>query len=314
MTVQKSGNASTLTIVSKIRAMLPKIAAALPSQLVIRPLFDQSLFVKASLQGVLRESAIAGVLTALMILLVFGKLAQHPDHCHFHSAVDLDFAAHFERAGRNHQHHDAWRTGTGGRNPGGRRHCRNRKRRAPHAMGEELQTQFWPAHRRSRHPPLLPPSDLHCLRTHVFSHWSGSISICAVCGVGDLRALASYFFSRTLVPTMVKYLLPAEVAAHRDGKQHRSLPVLGFLHQASERGFERLRSAYERQLAVCLANPKLFGLCFVLFCVVSVGLLFTRLGQDFFPQWMQASFGCICEQVPGRGLRILLDLPTKWRA
>src|SRR5437879_12869835 len=54
LAVQKSGNASTLSIVSQIYQALPKIKATLPPQLVITPQFDQSLFVRASLQGVIR--------------------------------------------------------------------------------------------------------------------------------------------------------------------------------------------------------------------------------------------------------------------
>src|ERR1700730_2957451 len=73
LTVQKAGNSSTLDIVSNIRAALPRIKASLPSQLNIRPLFDQSLFVRASLQGVLREGTIAAALTSLMILLFLGS-------------------------------------------------------------------------------------------------------------------------------------------------------------------------------------------------------------------------------------------------
>ena len=58
---------------SNILAALPKIKATLPSALNIRPLFDQSLFVRASLQGVLREGAIAAALTSLMILVFLGS-------------------------------------------------------------------------------------------------------------------------------------------------------------------------------------------------------------------------------------------------
>src|SRR6195256_4209540 len=73
LTVQKSGNTSTLSIVSEIYKALPKIKESLPAQLVITPQFDQSLFVRASLQGVVREAAIAAVLTSLMILVFLGS-------------------------------------------------------------------------------------------------------------------------------------------------------------------------------------------------------------------------------------------------
>src|SRR3989440_2240230 len=73
LAVQKSGNASTLSIVSEIYNALPKIKATLPPQLVITPQFDQSLFVRASLQGVVREAGIAALLTSLMILVFLGS-------------------------------------------------------------------------------------------------------------------------------------------------------------------------------------------------------------------------------------------------
>ncbi len=71
--VEKSGNSSTLDIVSSIRSALPRIAASLPPELRMRPLFDQSIFVKAAIQGVVREGITAACLTALMILLFLGS-------------------------------------------------------------------------------------------------------------------------------------------------------------------------------------------------------------------------------------------------
>jgi multidrug efflux pump subunit AcrB len=73
LTVEKSGNASTLAIVAGIRAALPAVASTLPPQLVIRPLADQSLFVRASLTGVVREGVIAASLTSIMILVFIGS-------------------------------------------------------------------------------------------------------------------------------------------------------------------------------------------------------------------------------------------------
>src|SRR6185295_3410785 len=67
--VLTSGSASTLSVVSAVRALMPKIQAGLPKSLHVDFLFDQSVFVRASINGVLREGTIAAVLTALMILL-----------------------------------------------------------------------------------------------------------------------------------------------------------------------------------------------------------------------------------------------------
>jgi multidrug efflux pump subunit AcrB len=72
ISILKNGNVSTLNIVSDVRAMLPKIQASLPKDISVRALFDQSIFVRASISGVIREGIIAACLTALMILLFLG--------------------------------------------------------------------------------------------------------------------------------------------------------------------------------------------------------------------------------------------------
>ncbi len=73
LTVLKTGNASTLDIIAGIKQMLPRILAGLPPELQIRPLADQSLFVRASIDGVVREAMIAACLTGLMILIFLGS-------------------------------------------------------------------------------------------------------------------------------------------------------------------------------------------------------------------------------------------------
>ncbi len=73
MTVLKNGNVSTLDIIARIRALLPIIAQSLPPQLRITPLSDQSIFVRGAIDGVVREGIIAGCLTAVMILVFLGS-------------------------------------------------------------------------------------------------------------------------------------------------------------------------------------------------------------------------------------------------
>jgi multidrug efflux pump subunit AcrB len=73
MTVLRNGRASTLAIVNAVKARLPGILAGLPPELHVRQLFDQSLFVRAAINGVVREAAIAAFLTAMMILLFLGS-------------------------------------------------------------------------------------------------------------------------------------------------------------------------------------------------------------------------------------------------
>src|SRR5437899_2980805 len=73
LSVLKAQGASTLAIVQRVKAALPAIQATLPPELRITPLFDQSIFVRAALNGVVREGAIAAVLTGLMILVFLGS-------------------------------------------------------------------------------------------------------------------------------------------------------------------------------------------------------------------------------------------------
>src|ERR1700686_2955248 len=73
LTIQKTGNASTLDIIAGIKALLPRIEAQLPPELQIKPLADQSIFVRASIDGVVREGLIAACLTGVMILIFLGS-------------------------------------------------------------------------------------------------------------------------------------------------------------------------------------------------------------------------------------------------
>src|SRR5204862_6159257 len=73
LTVLKSASASTLDIIKRVKDALPRIQATLPKELQISQLFDESIFVRASINGVLREGVIAACLTALMILLFLGN-------------------------------------------------------------------------------------------------------------------------------------------------------------------------------------------------------------------------------------------------
>src|SRR3989442_13241707 len=68
LTIQKNGNASTLDIISGIKSLLPHIMSGLPPELKVEPLADQSLFVRASIDGVVREALIAACLTGFMTL------------------------------------------------------------------------------------------------------------------------------------------------------------------------------------------------------------------------------------------------------
>ncbi len=118
MVVQKSASASTLDIVNRVKAELVKIQAGLPPALTLTQLFDQSIFVRAAINGVLREGVIAACLTALMILLFLGQLAQHGGGGDLDPALDPLLDHHHGRAWADAQYHDPGRPGARGRHPG----------------------------------------------------------------------------------------------------------------------------------------------------------------------------------------------------
>ena len=119
MSVFKTGGSSTLDIVARLYALLPRLKAVLPPALVITPLFDQSIFVRAAVQGVIREALIAAVSDGADDSAVSWQLAQHADHRHLDSPFDSGLDLRFKRSRRNHQHHDARRIGTSRRHSGG---------------------------------------------------------------------------------------------------------------------------------------------------------------------------------------------------
>jgi len=174
LTIMKTGSVSTLDIVNQIKNdVLPGSRAAAPKGLKITELFDQSIFVKASIVGVLREGVIAASLTALMILLFLGSSAVHPEfnHC-------------AERNGRNDEHDDARRSCAGYRHPCGRCHRNHRKHSSSHGLAATAGSRFDRC-RRDRYTHAGLNSDhMYRLRFSRLSHWAGKVSIHAdgICG------------------------------------------------------------------------------------------------------------------------------------
>jgi multidrug efflux pump subunit AcrB len=215
MTVQKSGNASTLDIVSQVRSMLPKLAATLPQQLVIRPLFDQSIFVKASLQGVLRESVIAAGLTALMILLFLGSWRST---LIIATSIPLSILTSLLILSALGETINIMTLGG--------------LALAVGILVHDATVEIENVERHIASGQALEESILAGAQEIAVPAFVSTISICIVfvpmfflIGVARylfvpfaesviFALLASYFSSRTLVPTMVKFLLPAEIAKH----------------------------------------------------------------------------------------------------
>src|SRR5580693_7720023 len=283
LTVQKAGNSSTLAIVSNILAALPKIKATLPSQLNIRPLFDQSLFVRASLQGVLREGAIAAALTSLMILVFLGSwrstliiaisiplsiltslliLSALGETINIMTLSGLALAVGILVD-------DATVT------------IENIERQF--SEGQDLHEGILEGAAQIAVPALVSTLSISIVFVPMFFLTGVARYLFVPLAEAVVFALvASYFFSRTLVPTLVMYLLRAEVERRRNPQPDTRPGVFARIHHRFEHGFDTLRERYSSVLGLCLENRRPFAGCFLVFCVASLALV-PLLGQDFFP-------------------------------
>ena len=179
---------------------------------------------------------------------VSGKLAQHADRLHLDSAFHSHLALHSEPVGTDHQRDDARRPGAGGRHPGGRRHGRDREH-APqprHAQAADPRGAGW--RRADRRPHLCRHAlDLHRVRPGAAAHRNGAVFVHAAGHGGGLRHARFYLLSRTLVPTMVAYLLKSEVDLYQQGIDGETAGGKGLfwrVHHLFNALFERLRFRY----------------------------------------------------------------------
>ncbi|WP_063551615.1 efflux RND transporter permease subunit [Burkholderia territorii] len=280
MSILKTGDASTLKVVSDLKALLPKVIPTLPEGLTITPLFDQSVFVNAAVQGVIHEALIAAVLTAMMILLFLGNwrstliIAISIPLSIFTSLIALaalgetinimtlgglalavgilvdDATVTIENIER-HLHlgtnlHDAILEGAG--------------EIAVPAFVSTLCICI----------VFVPMFFLTGVARFLFVPLAEAVVF---------AMLASYVLSRTLVPTLAMLLFrPQQASTGPDPSTSR----FARLHHAFNAAFERLRAWYIVLLSILLVRRRFYATCFLGFCVLSTGLVFV-LGRDFFP-------------------------------
>lgn len=280
--ILKYGTASTLDIVDRVKAELPKMQAGLPPELTIKVATDQSIFVRAAVDGVIHEAILAGCLTALMILLFLGSWRST-----LIIAITIPLSILTSLI-------------------------------ALHALGETINIMTLGGlalavgilvddatvaiENISQHLEQGKPLDEAIVQGAQQIAIPTLVSTLAICIVfvpmflltGVARylfvpmawavvfaMLASYVFSRTLVPTLAKYLLKAGVLDEHGHPKPSRNPFVRF-HLAFEHGFERMRENYQGLLARCMRHRKFFMAMFLGACVLSAGLL-PFVGRDFFP-------------------------------
>lgn len=286
VTVLKSGGASTIDVVKRIRAALPGVMATLPTALRVDVLADQSLFVKAALNGVLVEALIAACLTAAMILLFLGSWRSTLIVA---LSIPLSILCSVIALGALGQTLNVMTLGglalaVGVLVDDATVGIENIHRVLEHEGRGDIEHAILEGAGQIAVPTLVSTLAICIVFVPIFFLSGVAGSLFAPLAMAVVFAmLASYVISRTLVPTLVRYALEREVrieAAHAAG-HHTPGPFTRF-HYAFEAWFEARRTRYTAALRELLHRPARVLVPFGL-VIVSAALLAPWLGQDFFP-------------------------------
>jgi multidrug efflux pump subunit AcrB len=289
LTVQKSGTTSTLNIIAGIKALLPQIKATVPAQLDIKPLADQSVFVKGSIQGVVREALIAACLTAVMILVFLGSWRST-----IIIAVSIPLAILcsiilFTALGEtiNIMTLGGLALAVGILVDDATVEIENINRNI--AMGKETEQAILDGAQEIATPAFVATLSICIVFLPMFLLSGVAKFLFVPLGEAVVFAmLASYMLSRTVVPTMAKWLLRGHEHDAEHTKPSRNPLVRWQLR--FEHAFERLRDRYHGVLERCLQHRRAFLIAFFAVCLGSLGLIVPWLGQDFFPSVDSGSF------------------------
>jgi multidrug efflux pump subunit AcrB len=283
MTVLKNGNVSTLDVISRIRKLLPIIAQSLPPQLRITPLSDQSIFVRGAIDGVVREGIIAGCLTAVMILVFLGSWRST---LIIAVSIPLSILVSLIVLGALGETINIMTLGglalaVGILVDDATVEIENINRNLEE--GKEVEQAILDGAAQIAIPAFV--STLSICIVFVPMFFMGGVAKYLFVPLAEaviFAMLASYFLSRTVVPTMAKYLLQEHDPAVEKQK-HQSRNPLVRAQLAFEHRFEQLRVFYFRLLQLAIAHSTVFLILFFVFTIGSFALLYPWLGQDFFP-------------------------------
>jgi CzcA family heavy metal efflux pump len=297
MSMLKVGSASTITIVQGVKQMAEQASQSLPADMKISPLFDQSLFVRASIRGVVLEALTAALLTAAMILLFLGDW--RPTIV-ISVSIPLSIFVSILTLSALGQTINIMTLGglalaVGILVDDATVEIENIERNL--AQGKEMKQAILDGAAQIAVPAFVSTLCICIVFVPMFFLTGVAKFLFVPLAEAVVFAmLASYFLSRTLIPTLVMYIMR--------GHEHREAgpkTVFGRFQRGFEDKFDKFRSGYYQLLETTLGHRKLFAACFLGFCVLSLGWIFV-LGQDFFPS---VDAGLIRLHVRGRaGLRV----------
>ncbi len=293
MTIEKAGSASTLDIIQGVKDRLPKIEESMPSSLHLHAVGDQSIFVKAAVEGVVREGAIAAALTGLMILLFLGSWRST-----LIISVSIPLSVMFSlivlsALGQtiNVMTLGGLALAVGILVDEATVTIENINWHLE--QGKEVETAILDGARQIAVPAFVSLLCICIVFVPMFQ--LGGVAGYLFLPLAEAVVFAligSYILSRTLVPTMAKYLLKPhtvhEGAGHieyvmdgHNGHDRPRNPLVRFQH-GFERRFAHFRDAYYNLLSLALSHRRTFIVAFLAFVVLSFGLA-PWLGENFFP-------------------------------
>ena len=287
LSVLKNGSASTLAIVAGIKQRLADSKGLLPDELNVAPIGDQSLFVRAAINGVAREGVIAAALTSLMILLFLGSWRSTVIIAVSIPLAILGAIALLSAFGEtlNIMTLGGLALAVGILVDDATVTIENINWHLEH--GKDVETAIIDGAKQIVTPAFVsllcicivfvPMFFLDGVARFLFVPMAEAVIFAMVC---------SFILSRTLVPTMAKFLLKPH-APHVDEHgayvvQPSSRNPLVRFQRAFEARFERIRGVYHGMLELALAHRRPFVLGFLAFVLVSF-LLVPFLGRNFFP-------------------------------
>ena len=292
MTILKSGTASTLTIVADVKKMLPVIQEALPPSLKIVPLSDQSLFVKAAIMGVVREAIIAASLTSLMILLFLGSWRSTVIISASIPLAILSSLIALSAAGQtmNIMTLGGLALAVGILVDDATVTIENINWHLE--QGKAVELAIMDGAKQIVTPAFVSLTCICIVFVPMF--FLGGVAGFLFKPMAEavvFAMIASFILSRTLVPTLVKFLLRPHGAAHeRDVMEHHDAdarrphsrnPLVRF-QQGFEKAFERFRLGYRGLLILAMEHRRTFIIGFMSVVLLSFGLV-PFLGRNFFP-------------------------------
>ena len=286
MTILRNGRASTIAIVNEVKKQLPLILDGLPPELEVRQLLDQSLFIRASVESVVREAIIAACLTGLMILLFLGSWRSTLIVC-----ISIPLSILTSLIVLSMTGHTINVMTLGG------------LALAVGILVDDATVEIENTHRNMAMKKALVRAGLDGAQQIAAPAVGSTLCICVVFVpvlllTGAARylftplamavvyaMLASYLLSRTLIPNMVHFMLRPEMKLYMRGHDGHSAGGKGLIwsvHYFFNRQFEKVSGFYTSLLDTALDHRKLVLTGFLIFAFGSLGLVHF-VGSDFFP-------------------------------